>query len=82
MAIIAGGNLIYQGSDELDYYIDSYSKPEFKWRSDAEENATEFLANALKMKQSHAFANRYIKGLDGDDTPFEKIYKLLSAPKK
>jgi len=77
VALIKAGQLIYYGSDEMDFYIDQYSKPEHKWRDDAVDMADFFFTHSLSLHKTYSFVNRYIHGLDGPNNPFLKIHNLL-----
>lgn len=72
VATIEGGNLVYQGSDEMWDYIEQYRKPVNQWNASAKNQADLFYS--LKLKQAHSFVERYIKG---SDKHFVYIHSLL-----
>lgn len=76
-ALIKAGQLIYYGSDEMDFYIDQYSKSENAWRYNAVVMAKFLSTHSLSLHKTYSFVNRYIHGLDGPNNPFLKINDLL-----
>ena len=77
VAGIHSGKLLYQSSDELDYYIEKYPKPREQWPDGAIDDYENLYNNALTMMKNHSFVNKYVKGIEGDSNPFFKINQIL-----